>query len=47
MRKYVLTRHELGVLACGDGQSVIPLEGLQSGRSSLTVGCIEKQFLVR
>ena len=46
MRKYVLARQEAGVLACGCGQSVIPLEGLQSGRSSLTVSCIEKLSLV-
>jgi hypothetical protein len=47
MRKYVFTRQEAGVLACGGGQGVIPLEGLQPGCSAFTVGCIEKQSLVR
>lgn len=47
MRKHILTRHEAGMLACGCGQGVIPLEGLQSGRGTFAVSCIEKQFLVR
>src|SRR5580698_5698264 len=46
MRERIFARHELGVLARGGGEGIIPFKRMQSSRRTFAVSGIEQEFFV-
>jgi hypothetical protein len=46
MREGIFLRHELGVLAGGGGEGIIPFKRVQSSRNTFAVSGIEQEFFV-